>query len=119
MCDENCHNRVMRYECDESNCKVTAERCTNRQFAELKRRTEKKENKKEPNAYDVGVEVMPTRDRGFGVRATRTFNPGQIIVEYTGEVIDQGECDRRMREEYANNQVSDSFASTFMACKVR
>ncbi|KAJ9641380.1 hypothetical protein H2201_006935 [Coniosporium apollinis] len=104
VCDENCHNRVMRYECDDSNCKVTAERCTNRQFAELKRRTEKKENKREPNAYDVGVEVMPTRDRGFGVRAARTFDPGQIIVEYTGEVIDQNECDRRMREEYANNQ---------------
>lgn len=92
-CDYDCLNRVMQYECNDSNCKLNT-MCNNRAFAQLAARTKK------GGAFDIGVEVVKTHQRGFGVRSCRTFSPGQIIMEYTGEIISEGECQRRMREEY-------------------
>ncbi|KAI9754432.1 MAG: hypothetical protein M4579_004700 [Chaenotheca gracillima] len=97
-CDEECQNRFMFYECDDSNCNVGAERCTNRSFGDLKHRC------KAGGKYDVGVEVIKTEDRGYGVRSNRTFQPNQIIVEYAGEIITQDECDARMKERYKHNE---------------
>uniref|UniRef100_A0A093VBI3 Histone-lysine N-methyltransferase ash1 n=1 Tax=Talaromyces marneffei PM1 TaxID=1077442 RepID=A0A093VBI3_TALMA len=97
-CDEDCQNRFMFYECDSSNCRV-GPNCGNRSFEELKQRT------KAGGKYNIGVEVIKTADRGYGVRSNRTFEPNQIIVEYTGEIITQNECERRMRSVYKNNEV--------------
>lgn len=69
-----------------------------RPFAELKRRAK-------GNRYDYGVEVMETEGRGYGVRAMRTFDPHQIIVEYAGEIITQSECERRMKQVYKKDKV--------------
>ncbi|KAJ6032323.1 Histone-lysine N-methyltransferase (Ash1) [Penicillium herquei] len=96
-CDENCQNRYMFYECDGGNCRLGPE-CGNRNFSELKTRT------KAGGKYNIGVEVIKTVDRGYGVRSNRTFEPNQIIVEYTGEIITQFECERRMRNVYKNNE---------------
>lgn len=96
-CDDHCMNRYMFYECDEGNCKLPD--CSNRSFQALAQRTKK------GGKYNVGVEVIQTRDRGFGVRSNRTFEPNQIIVEYTGEIITQEECDQRMRTQYKDNEV--------------
>ncbi|KAJ5639737.1 uncharacterized protein N7484_007599 [Penicillium longicatenatum] len=96
-CDENCQNRYMFYECDNGNCRLGAE-CGNRNFSELKNRT------KAGGKYNIGVEVIKTEDRGYGVRSNRSFEPNQIIVEYTGEIITQFECERRMRNVYKNNE---------------
>jgi len=90
----------MLYECDDNNCSVGAEHCTNRPFGELKKRN------KSGRKYDIGVEVMETLDRGHGVRANRTFEPNQIIIEYTGEIITQDECDHRMNTRYKDAKVS-------------
>ena len=98
-CDDHCFNRFMLYECDDSNCKVGAEHCTNRSFAALKQRC------KAGGKYNIGVEVMKTADRGYGIRANRTFEPNQIIVEYTGEIITQSECDERMNKRYKDAEV--------------
>lgn len=98
-CDEDCQNRFMFYECDSSNCRV-GPNCGNRSFEELKQRT------KAGGKYNIGVEVIKTADRGYGVRSNRTFEPNQVIVEYTGEIITQKECERRMRSVYKNNEVS-------------
>jgi [histone H3]-lysine4 N-trimethyltransferase ASH1L len=98
-CDENCQNRYMFYECDDTNCKLGQD-CGNRSFDELKQRT------KAGGKYNIGVEVIKTADRGYGVRSNRTFEPNQIIVEYTGEIITQSECERRMKTIYKNNEVS-------------
>ncbi|KAI9652591.1 MAG: hypothetical protein M1831_006695 [Alyxoria varia] len=95
-CDDDCQNRYMLYECDDDNCSVGAEHCTNRAFATLKERC------RSGNKYDIGVEVMKTDEKGFGVRSCRTFEPNQIIVEYAGEIITQEECDRRVMNEYKN-----------------
>lgn len=96
-CDEHCMNRFMFYECDDGNCNLA--KCSNRSFHSLMQRSKK------GGKYNVGVEVIQTKDRGFGVRSNRTFEPNQIIVEYTGEIITQDECDDRMTTLYKNNEV--------------
>ncbi|KAJ9661944.1 hypothetical protein H2198_001696 [Neophaeococcomyces mojaviensis] len=98
-CDANCMNRFMYYECDSRNCNLTEEQCGNRAFEELRQRVKK------GGKYNVGVEVIKTNDRGYGVRANRTFEPNQIIVEYTGEIINQEECENRMHGVYKDNEV--------------
>jgi histone-lysine N-methyltransferase ASH1L len=97
-CDENCLNRYMFYECDDTNCSNGAV-CSNRSFGALKKRCKK------GGKYDIGVEVMKTPQKGYGVRSNRSFDPGQIIVEYAGEIITQDECDTRMEELYKDNEV--------------
>ncbi|OKL62954.1 hypothetical protein UA08_01973 [Talaromyces atroroseus] len=96
-CDDNCQNRFMFYECDSSNCRI-GPNCGNRSFEELKQRS------KAGGKYNIGVEVIKTADRGYGVRSNRTFEPNQVIVEYTGEIITQNECEKRMRTVYKNNE---------------
>ncbi|KAF4636846.1 hypothetical protein G7Y89_g1236 [Cudoniella acicularis] len=97
-CDERCQNRIMLYECNEDNCAAGRAHCTNRAFADLQ------ERRKGGGKYRIGVEVIKTADRGYGVRSNRCFEPNQIIVEYTGEIITEEECDRRMNEDYKNNE---------------
>jgi [histone H3]-lysine4 N-trimethyltransferase ASH1L len=99
--ENRCLNFVMGYECDEHNCAVGKTVCENRPFAELEERHDR------GNEYDIGVEIMETKDKGYGIRSMRTFKPGQIILEYTGEIITQEECNRRMHKEYKNNKVRD------------
>ncbi|KAI8930659.1 hypothetical protein NX059_012268 [Plenodomus lindquistii] len=96
-CGEACHNRIMAYECDSTNCRLPAEQYDNRPFAELKRRAK-------GNRYDYGVEVVDTQDRGLGVRAMRTFEPHQVIVEYAGEITTQSEYERRMKQVYKKDK---------------
>lgn len=98
-CDEDCLNRTMFYECDSSNCNVGVAYCKNRSFENLRKRV------KAGGKYNIGVEVVKTREKGYGVRSNRTFEPDQIIVEYTGEIITPEECDRRMYTEYKDNEV--------------
>lgn len=93
-CDYDCLNRAMHYECNENNCMLNGLGCSNRPFAQLNARIKK------GGPYDIGVEVIKTTNRGFGVRACRTFAPGEIIMEYTGEIITEYECERRMAEVY-------------------
>ncbi|KAI1423894.1 hypothetical protein F5Y12DRAFT_505150 [Xylaria sp. FL1777] len=97
-CGETCQNRIMLYECDSTNCNVGEHLCQNRAFARLQERT------KAGGKFRVGVEVIKTSDRGYGIRANRCFEANQIIMEYTGEIITEEECDRRMNEKYKDNQ---------------
>ncbi|KAL2257524.1 hypothetical protein VTK26DRAFT_9523 [Humicola hyalothermophila] len=97
-CGESCQNRIMLYECDETNCNVGKEFCQNRAFQDLQERTKK------GGRYRIGVEVFKTADRGYGVRSNRCFEANQIIMEYTGEIITEEECERRMNEEYKDNE---------------
>ncbi|KAK4188945.1 hypothetical protein QBC35DRAFT_514374 [Podospora australis] len=97
-CAEDCQNRIMLYECDETNCNAGKEFCTNRAFQDLAERTKK------GGPYRVGVEVVKTENRGFGVRSNRSFQANQIIMEYTGEIITDAECERRMNEKYKDNE---------------
>ena len=104
-CGDGCFNRIMLYECDATNCPVGPEFCTNRHFTDLAART------KSGGPYRIGVEVMKTEDRGYGVRTNRCFDPNQIIVEYTGEIITDEECDRRINEVYKGRAVGPPLSS--------
>lgn len=98
-CDDSCHNRIMCYECSDDSCRV-GRQCGNRPFADLAARTAK------GGSFEVGVQVVKTGATGYGVRALRGFKPGQVIVEYCGEVITEEECERRMNECYKDDPVS-------------
>ncbi|TIA80531.1 SET domain-containing protein [Aureobasidium pullulans] len=101
-CGEHCLNRAMDYECDSNNCAL-GDQCTNRDFAGLGVRMEranKADKKSASYLFNAGVEVVKTQDRGFGVRACRSYEPNQIITEYTGEIITPNEAGRRIREDY-------------------
>ncbi|KAI9812702.1 MAG: hypothetical protein M1832_000359 [Thelocarpon impressellum] len=97
-CEEHCQNRAMFYECDENNCNVGPAHCTNRAFEDLRRRG------KAGGKFNSGVEVVRTEGKGFGVRSNRSFEPHQIIVEYTGEIITQEECEERMQSAYKHSE---------------
>ncbi|KAF2103919.1 hypothetical protein NA57DRAFT_70131 [Rhizodiscina lignyota] len=132
-CDENCLNRIMEYECDDTNCPIGAAHCKNRPFYELSKRLEKAEavnnrqkeqervkaeaEKRRPKyaamcmSFEQGVEVFETKGKGFGVRAQRSFASGQIIMEYFGEIIDAEERDHRMATVYKDS--SDFYMMEF------
>ena len=105
-CDEQCFNRSMLYECDDKNCNLGQDRCTNRNFADLKTRL------KAGGLFNVGVEVVKTAEKGYGLRACRAFAPNQIIVEYTGEIITKDECEIRVRDKYKGAAVSPTLPFT-------
>jgi histone-lysine N-methyltransferase ASH1L len=96
-CDESCLNRAMDYECDSNNCGL-GDLCTNREFAGIEQATS--------DSSSIGVEIIKTLDRGFGVCARRPYKPHQIIIEHTGEIITPNEADRRMKEDYKDKAVS-------------
>ncbi|GAB7353591.1 hypothetical protein MBLNU459_g4014t1 [Dothideomycetes sp. NU459] len=98
-----CLNRSMHYECDDNLCGL-GDQCGNRDFAKLAARMERasrSDKKSFRHLYNAGVEVIKTNGRGFGVRAVRSFQPGEIITEYIGEIITPREAGRRIREDYA------------------
>ena len=93
----------MLYECDNNNCNVGKMFCTNRAFADLTLR------RSLGGKYRIGVEVVKTSDRGYGVRSNRAFKANQIIMEYTGEIITEAECEHRVNTIYKKNDVGDMF----------
>lgn len=109
-CSESCQNRIMLYECDETNCNIGKAFCTNRAFANLTARRAR------GGKYRVGVEVIKTSDRGYGVRSNRCFRPHQIIMEYAGEIITEDECERRMNEVYKDNEVCQKLSPNPSCC---
>ena len=50
---------------------------------------------------ELGVELIETRDRGIGLKAMKSFNPEELIVEYTGDVITP--CEVSNRANNGNN----------------
>lgn len=101
----------MLYECDSTNCNIGKEFCTNRAFADLQARRAK------GRKHRIGVEVMRTLDRGYGVRSNRCFRPSQIIVEYVGEIITKEECERRMDGIYQDNEARLDLNSLAICCR--
>ncbi|KAK6353378.1 hypothetical protein TWF696_005345 [Orbilia brochopaga] len=95
-CGPGCLNRVMYYECDKNNCSLKD--CQNRPFRDLAIRVEN------DTWFDDGIEIILTHDKGYGLRACRSFGPNQIIVEYIGEIITQEECEERLHGPYKDNE---------------
>ncbi|GAB6021127.1 histone methyltransferase set2 [Chamberlinius hualienensis] len=86
-CGEDCLNRLLMMECG-SRCN-TGDRCGNRKF-------QKKEYAK--------VEPFKTDKKGWGLRAVEDLDEGIFVTEYVGEVLDQREFKKRVKEYAADKQ---------------
>lgn len=111
-CGSDCQNRIMLYECDDTNCNIGKDHCSNRAFQSLQERT------KQGGRFRVGVEVFKTAGKGYGVRSNRCFRPNQIIMEYTGEIITNDECKDRMETKYKNNEVCFPLSNTLTMANI-
>lgn len=83
-CDEDCLNRCTWMECDEGNCNVEPQYCSNRAFADLKERV------KTGTKFAEGVEVIlvvPTFSFRFPIflpftsGVTRFFSPWEYVTD--------------------------------------
>ncbi|VDD82518.1 unnamed protein product [Mesocestoides corti] len=64
------------------------------------------------NSEESGMKVVVTEEKGRGVITTRTFFPGDFVVEYIGELISDSEA--RIREaEYKKDPKVGSFMFFF------
>uniref|UniRef100_K1RCH0 Putative histone-lysine N-methyltransferase ASH1L n=1 Tax=Magallana gigas TaxID=29159 RepID=K1RCH0_MAGGI len=88
-CGEECLNRMMYTECDISTCPCQ-EQCLNQRFHK--------------HEWVSGLEVIVTKDRGYGIRTSDSISNGQFILEYLGEVVSEAEFRRRMTEEYSQER---------------
>jgi hypothetical protein len=70
--------------------------CSNRAFQKL-------EQKRGLN--ELGVKCVPIPKRGLGIKATNCFEPGSLILEYTGDVITHRRAFDRTMKLYKNNSV--------------
>lgn len=93
-CGNRCINRTLQYECSPYNCNFGSQDCGNRAFTDLV--NDYHERKKYATAY----EVIETEKKGCGLFSVRTYNPGSLVVEYTGEVIDLDEVEHRLNTFY-------------------
>lgn len=86
--DENCLNRALMFECDPNWCQA-GEKCKNQRF-------KKREY--------VECKPFKTDSAGWGLVAQQDISKGQFVIEYVGELIDEEECERRLKEMANNNQ---------------
>ena len=81
-CAGSCVNRATSVECSLSLHTCANQRLTRRQWSKHV--------------------IKWTGTRGFGMYAKEDIKTDDLIIEYCGEIIDQTECDRRMREMCAS-----------------
>jgi histone-lysine N-methyltransferase ASH1L len=98
-CGEDCLNRLLQCECDPLSCPFDKEDCGNRAMQKIAK------DISAGKLYAQGYEVVEVGKRGYGLRATRSYAPGELIIEYTGDVISQSEMQRRLNEEYRGIKV--------------
>ncbi len=86
-CDSHCYNRMALVECcgegPNSNCRLGAEKCTNRALGKRQ-----------------FVKCKPKREsgKGWGLITLEDIPKGTLVQEYVGEVIDETEKERRLIE---------------------
>lgn len=80
----------MMIECTDDSCSAdTNQCCLNRQFT--RRETHK-------------TEIIDMQSKGFGLIALEPIKQSDFVIEYVGEVIDDEECERRIRLSQANGE---------------
>lgn len=80
--DDNCLNRISLIECDPKLCPCK-EKCKNQRFRKCE--------------Y-VKCKPFKTKSAGWGLVAQEDIKEGQFVIEYCGEVIDEKECDKRLKK---------------------
>ncbi|OXU22773.1 hypothetical protein TSAR_003711 [Trichomalopsis sarcophagae] len=64
------------------------------------------------NGSENGLEKMPVRGKGMGIRTTKNFAINEYIVEYTGELISKAVGHERM-SKYAKDESFGNFLLSF------
>lgn len=80
--DDSCLNRISFFECDPKQC-PTGDRCKNQRFRKCE--------------Y-VKCKPFITTSAGWGLMTLEDIKKGQFVIEYCGEVIDEKECDKRLKK---------------------
>ncbi|KAJ5446772.1 WW/Rsp5/WWP [Penicillium cf. griseofulvum] len=79
--DSDCINRATKIECA-GDCGCGAD-CQNQRFQK---------------GQFAPVSVIKTEKKGFGLRAEKNLDPGELIYEYVGEVVGEQQFRKRMRQ---------------------
>lgn len=90
--------RILQYECDQQNCPLGKQNCSNRAFQTLTKELQR------GKLYDTGFEVVWLGLRGYGLKSTRPYAPGELIIEYCGDVISPVEIQRRIEKYYLDSK---------------
>lgn len=85
-CGHDCLNRTSFMHCSPKACPC-GDLCTNKPFYKLE---------------TPQLEMILTKNKGWGVQAAEPIEKGTFVVEYAGEVIDDAEMSRRMAESRAH-----------------
>ncbi|TMW41095.1 hypothetical protein DOY81_013825, partial [Sarcophaga bullata] len=93
--DTNCLNRVLYHECNPKVCPA-GERCQNQMF----------ESRISPR-----LDVMYTKERGFGLVCREPIKAGSFIIEYVGEVINDDEFQARLQQKSRDRDENFYFLS--------
>ncbi|XP_054168749.1 histone-lysine N-methyltransferase NSD2-like [Oppia nitens] len=87
--DDTCINRALMVECDPKLCH-SGDKCKNQRF-----------KKRE---YALTKPFKTILSAGWGLRTLEDIKKGQFVIEYVGELIDEDECERRLKEMATNNE---------------
>ncbi|CAH8547196.1 unnamed protein product [Schistosoma mattheei] len=113
LCSTNnsCHHFLSRVECKPQICSFLETDCGNRRFSLLlnaayttNTTTTKQDDKHLFN-------VVRTINRGYGLKTLTSFQQGDLVIEYSGEVIDIAEANRRIIEALGPNALSSITSS--------
>ena len=86
--NDECLNRMLMYECHPSTCKAQ-DKCQNQRF----------QKKLYPK-----LDTFKTPLSGWGLKAMEDIKEGEFVQEYVGELIDDAECQRRIKMYQMRNE---------------
>ena len=86
--NEECLNRMLMYECHPATCPAK-DKCQNQRF--------------QKRSYPAS-QTFKTPHSGWGLKALADIKEGDFVQEYVGELIDDAECQRRIKMYHERNE---------------
>ncbi|KAH8871500.1 Histone-lysine N-methyltransferase NSD3 [Schistosoma japonicum] len=110
LTNNECHHFLSRVECQPHICSFHETDCGNRRFNLLKNAScITAPTAKQGDKY--AFNVIRTINRGYGLKTLTSFQQGDLVMEYSGEVIDITEANRRIVEALGPNALSNISSS--------
>ncbi|XP_046335260.2 histone-lysine N-methyltransferase NSD2-like isoform X2 [Haliotis rufescens] len=85
--EANCLNTILMYECHPTTCPA-GDKCQNQRF----------QKRQYPESTS-----FKTSSRGWGLKTLQDVKKGQFVNEYVGDLIDEEECKRRIKQAHEDN----------------
>ncbi|KAK4470584.1 hypothetical protein MN116_006125 [Schistosoma mekongi] len=110
LTNNECHHFLSRIECQPQICSFHETDCGNRRFNSLGNAScITAPSVKQGDKY--AFNVIRTINRGYGLKTLTSFQQGDLVMEYSGEVIDITEANRRIVEALGPNALSNISSS--------